>query len=503
MHSSIAKAFAATGHASEAISSYREAIKLTNSRILQAQCFFSIGEAEFRRGAHERAREETRNAFKLLGEKLPRTTIGYLFGILRSNLIFFLVPDRVLRFWSRNQTLELETLGGFHRAQIWTNAQTFSNLSNYFYHTSRGCVLAKHGLDHIVKSECYQVQAYGFRAAGLTWLARSVFGLARKSAEHESIAHASGIYHAYLMVWHWVNGEYQQQEYHASLGLPLLKRNNVPEFDAVHHFSWHMFSMRGNPVKLLEHARKELEIGEGNGDRIVRAFGLYGLAEGLSLQGDAEQGLQLAEDALRELEASNAWTSTIAKIQKSRVLLQIGDYLAAEQLSEQAIRETTTLRFIDLTSAAYPLYVESSLGALWAQVGKGKRLPRGVSRMALMARFCGSLFPNVRPHACRVSGRLAAAKGQAKKACKYFDRAIALTAQMGAHYEHARALIDKSILDYPEANVDRQKGLALLESLGCVLPDAEVEYLGLDRAAHYARAAESRVRQEAELEAGK
>jgi hypothetical protein len=43
----------------------------------------------------------------------------------------------------------------------------------------------------------------------------------------------------------------------------------------------------------------------------------------------------------------------------------------------------------------------------------------------------------------------------------------------------------------------------LLESLGCVLPDAEVVYLGLDRAALHARAAEARARHEAEMEAGK
>ena len=78
---------------------------------------------------------------------------------------------------------------------------------------------------------------------------------------------------------------------------------------------------------------------------------------------------------------------------------------------------------------------------------------------------------------------------------KYFDKAIAAAMKIGADYEHARALIDKSMLDYPEAQSDREKGLALLMSLGCVLPDAEVEYLGFDRSEHHARAAAAREQQ--------
>jgi hypothetical protein len=81
------------------------------------------------------------------------------------------------------------------------------------------------------------------------------------------------------------------------------------------------------------------------------------------------------------------------------------------------------------------------------------------------------------------------AKNKERRAMEYFDKAIAAAEKIGAHYELARTWIDKSLLEYPQAASDRQRGLALLESLGCVLPDAEVEYLSLDRAAHHARAA--------------
>ncbi len=117
---------------------------------------------------------------------------------------------------------------------------------------------------------------------------------------------------------------------------------------------------------------------------------------------------------------------------------------------------------------------------------------RLAQRMARLSRWTGWIFPNNKPHAFRVSGRLAAAKGQSKKAIKVFDKAIAAGQKIGADSEHARSLIDKSMLDYPEAMADREKGVALLESLGGVLPDAEVEYLNIDRQAHHARSAAAR-----------
>jgi hypothetical protein len=91
----------------------------------------------------------------------------------------------------------------------------------------------------------------------------------------------------------------------------------------------------------------------------------------------------------------------------------------------------------------------------------------------LACRLC--LFPNLGPPANRISGRLAFTRGRYRKAEKHFNDAITAARKIGADYEQARALINRSMLEYPESNADRERGLALLESLGCVLPDAEVE----------------------------
>ena len=72
---------------------------------------------------------------------------------------------------------------------------------------------------------------------------------------------------------------------------------------------------------------------------------------------------------------------------------------------------------------------------------------------------------------------------------KYFAKAENSAQDVGAEYEHARTLIDKSNLDYANAMSDRERGLEMLAMLGCVLPDRELEYLGIDRDSHYAQSA--------------
>ena len=153
---------------------------------------------------------------------------------------------------------------------------------------------------------------------------------------------------------------------------------------------------------------------------------------------------------------------------------------------------------LEITLPAFSLFAEAVLGRDWClseeQHSWSDKQRCGWSlTVALMAAV---VFPNNRPHAMRIKGRLAATKAKTKKALRYFCKAIDYAEKHGHGYEHARALIDKSMLDYSEARDDRQRGLDRLESLGCVLPDAEVGYLDIDRKAHHDRAAAVRAEYE-------
>ena len=215
------------------------------------------------------------------------------------------------------------------------------------------------------------------------------------------------------------------------------------------------------------------------------------------------EAAQRAVDILEPLEAACCRTDCSSGA-GSCFAVQSSAYDRAQRLAEKALKflwkEWTLFEF---TLDTYPLYAEALCADRWqrgpqAFSGQQRRL---IARMARRSRIVGLVFPNLKVHALRVSGRACVASGNSRKGKKYFDKAIAAAQKIGAKYEQARATIDKSMLDYPEAKTDRQRGLELLESLGCVLPDAEVGYLDVDRDAHHARAAEARGKTEASFTA--
>ena len=71
-------------------------------------------------------------------------------------------------------------------------------------------------------------------------------------------------------------------------------------------------------------------------------------------------------------------------------------------------------------------------------------------------------------------------RGKRKRAARYFTRAIAQAEKLGANYELARALIDRSWFVNETADSDRDRGLAILEELECVLPLGDQKALGIN-----------------------
>ena len=184
--------------------------------------------------------------------------------------------------------------------------------------------------------------------------------------------------------------------------------------------------------------------------------------------------------------------------------MQSSAYDRAQRLAEKALKflwkEWTLFEF---TLDTYPLYAEALCADRWqrgpqAFSGQQRRL---IARMARRSRIVGLVFPNLKVHASVSPAERALPLEIPGKARSTLTKQLRQAQKIGAKYEQARATIDKSMLDYPEAKTDRQRGLELLESLGCVLPDAEVGYLDVDRDAHHARTAEARGKTEASFTA--
>lgn len=499
LHFYYAKALAACHALVEAELHYRKAADHAGSPLQQASCQYGLGEVQWRRSDFSAAQASFAAGFDEFAERLPRSAAVRVILALWNMAFFFFVPSWFMFRLRRRTRDELAFLTSSHAAMNWITSQI--GVTFYLFHVSRAAVISRCTNDMQIRSEAFSAFGGMIAFAGLRWIGRPIVQRASSCASQIPESGGSGLFNLNLFDFYYVNGDPTVAEQYAYRAVEQLSRSGHHQVTHVHHFLWHMWSVRGDCVRLRHHASEEKRLAEKSDEKVPIAWGMYGLAEGLARAGEFQRGLDLADQAEAALIELGSWTVTIARTQKARVQLQAGQYAAAQATSRQAIREYARLRFLEVTAACVALHVEACLTTAWAADPRriSRRSRRRATFYSWVSLVIGWLFPNTLPHAYRVTARLAAAKGNGNRSRKYFGKAIAAAEKIHADYERARALLDRSILQLPGAEEDRESGLALLESLGCVLPEAEAEVLGIDCEAHHARAAEVRERREAEL----
>ena len=458
----------------------------------------AVGEASWKLGDYRGAAEGLQSAFRELGEKLPSTLLGKLIGIGASICKFHLLPPWLAK--PRRQSRQ-ESLSIAHMYPYYTQIVIHLDVFAATYGTIRGCVVARNSGD--IEASALANSFYGFLLglAGVPILPAQLLAMSKRGAEAISRSAAS-IQSYHLGASAYCCGRLGAAErllYEASQGLA--RADDWRQCMAVHLLR-HTYSHSGNSSQIISCSNREIEIAEQTNERMVKAYGLYGLADGLARNGECEEAIEFCRQAIDILEECNSVFKCIAYQELGRVQMQASDYAESARALETSVKKMFRLRIFEISTPALSLLAEAILANHW--ISKTHSLPFGkrfkAKRLLCYSWIASRFFPNNRAHHFRVSGRLAHTCGRPKKAIKCFEKAVAAASEFGLKYEHSRALIDKSMLDYAEAKLDRQRGLDLLESLGCVLPDAEVEYLGIDRGAHHIRAAAAREKHEAELQ---
>ena len=226
---------------------------------------------------------------------------------------------------------------------------------------------------------------------------------------------------------------------------------------------------------------EESNIALRNDNQLILAYARYGMAEAIAKRGNTDCGLILGQAAVATLIPLNAMVLAVSFVQLARVQICAGDYGSARRSAATAIREIFRLHLLEISSQAFALHAEAMLTESWlSDIQRPSRRTLWKARWsAWMARALGWVFPNCRPSAQRMSGRVAAAAGRLTMARRFFDKAIREAERMGALYELGRALIDRSVLGGAGADSDFCRGLEILDEIQCVLPLAEQTYFGL------------------------
>ena len=470
------------------------AIELAPSPVEQAECSINLASAFEREGKLLESVGQLDRALIFLSQLVPRTTLGEIIGICRSLILIHAVPDlRRSRSLSEAESRKEQLTSLAYSRYIYSAVG--SGIISWVHAFLRNPAVAKFAVNPNAKALAFAAYSFFLAGNGFQRLARRRFRMVQLLMPQVDNDLVRTYIHQYAGAMYFFLGDFANAKIQSMASIPELVRTRDYLLGESYHWLRHTESACGNVTEILKWANLELESAAERNDLVVMGYGHYGLADGFARIGDFAKGISHAKEACRIFADPKIFTLGIAMQELARAQLQASQYAVAQKSWQDCSAYLFRNLFLnELVLDTFSIATEARLGPYWHQ---GPKKPQGSERRtglraARKARMFCFRFPTLRPHCFRVSGRAFAAAGKKRKAVGYFDKAIAAGEKIGAEYERARALIDKSMLDYPNALTDRQTGLNLLESLGCVLPDAEVVYLGIDRQAHHQKSAAAR-----------
>lgn len=475
----LGKSFAGCDRIEEAIVEFKKALSISDKRLEKATCYFEIGVALWTQDKYQEGMAQITLGMREFGERYPKMIVTKLLAGLIGAIQFHFIPNWLRFRLSRLTQEEVSFLSQMYaRLHIMVTREDFYA---YTYVALRACVVAKHSKNENNRAIAYSSYAFMRAMTVASWSASSLLKKVErftKDGERE----LSGLLDFNLGIVRYCQGDFEQATQLLLRSAEQMMRAGSHQRAVSFHMLWHLYSATGDSREIFKYAQSEFETAVSMKHKSYIAYSKYGRAEALAKQGKLVEAKALADAALEILVPENDGFICIGRLQKAKVLIQAGDYADARETLWLAIKDIPKLRTMDISVPAFAAMVESILAGEWVNTKNRIRWKdkRKAGFFAFIARMFGFNFPNTKPGALRITGRLAAAKGKKRKAIKYFDKAIKFAEKRGVRYELARALIDKSMLDQPDAQQNRKRGLDILKEIHCVLPIAEQKYLGIE-----------------------
>jgi tetratricopeptide (TPR) repeat protein len=229
-------------------------------------------------------------------------------------------------------------------------------------------------------------------------------------------------------------------------------------------------------------SRAMIAFGEQTGNSNFRGGGAFGVATALAHTGEYSGAIARSG---RVLEMSpndgSPFLRPVAVTIHGQVLLLASLYEDARRVLEEAVVYLSRRAWhTDWILSSYALQAESILGPTWADPARvvGRQELARARWLVRSSQRAGIAFPNLVPHALRVSARLAWARGDRGRAAALFHRAIDRAEAQCMRYELARALLDASRVIPERADEYRHRSLQILDELGAAVPAAERFWAG-------------------------
>jgi len=473
----LATAFGAAGHPLSAIGVYEELLSGAKDDGRQARTLARIGDLHFRVGNFEQAVSHLDRALVILRRPRPGSTAG---AAIKGALGF--VPVMLPDWLWRGRGLDGSERERAIVAREAYNSATYMWAQRNVFHcahaTARQWLLARQIADPAHLADAYAKHAIFFGFLGLNRVARhasrKALGYAMTDGDPDVVAMARG----HVGMVHYFGAQFRDAEKLLRQALRILdQRGDSWVRLLLYHNLRHLYATTGDLEKEMSCARVEAEIGERVDDPEGRCWAAYGMANALARAGRcAEADVQMRRALAVVAGRTNIIVQPTLLHTYGFVHIQSGDCAAARDVLEQAraIIEKNWA-YVDYPIRTYPLLVEAILGPAWhgGSNGLSAKDVAAAWQVSRRAIFFGKVFPGYLPHALRVRGRAAFARGSRKSALGYFRRAIHAATAIGARYDLARGHLDAARAGDPEAVEHERVGIGLLEELGAVRPEGE------------------------------
>lgn len=463
-----------------AVDSLREfqlALDTADEAFHRSKAHYGIGKCYLRVAKIAEGREHFEKALALLGEPQPKSKVGYLFGMMVYGTDFQFRPKWVRlkkNLHANDEQRDLASEIYFSHCMIVVQTDLFA----YLYSSIQNARLAKHSDSSDAIALAYSKYAFNLSLSG------AMGQILSKPYIRESKARLTQCKSVFVKALTLQNiggsayyaGDLDSAERCFIELQPQLDKTNDWHVGWNIHMRRHIASQRGDALEIEKSSRLEMEFANKINDPIFRAWGLCGLADGLSRRGQFEEAVACGKESVVLFD--KMLTRSVAMQELGRALIQASNYDEAETTLGKSLKFLKAdLFYFDFAIQNFSLYPEAIIGPHWSQgpncVPGAKR--RKASWAAMKARFWALSFPNMRAHTFRVSGRVAAVCGKTRRAIRYFDKALIAAKKFGNRSEYARSLIDKSLMLKDDAARNcRAEGLRLLQELRTVLPAAEI-----------------------------
>ncbi len=472
MYSLLAEAYSGNEKMEQAISAAHSALSCAGSRMEKGKIIAKIAWYEQKRGELREAWKRYDEALSVLGVNRPKSLPFVLLSTQLNLFYFHFVPKPLLKLCLRKRMVDAELpelLCQISYDLAWIVAPrdlfcyiqicSMNAASSRLTQSGNSSAIAKYGMN--------------LGVCGINFLALRYANKAIKSANNDSRPEIVAMARSNISAILLFAGRLNDAEKAAMDSISILERCGDHHASLAYHWLRHIKSVRGQSSKIIAAAEKEIAIAAKTRDNELIGYGYYGLTHGLALCGKIDQAISAGSKSLHLLTQIDSGFRAIAHIEQGFAMMQASRYPeAVESLTTAISIMNKYLHYYEIHMAVFPRLAEALLGPTWNVTTSNTKIVRQARRYARRAKLFSTLFPNIRPHAWRIWGRVHFAGGKPQKARKCFERAIIEAEKLGARYELARSHDDLGRA-FPEFAHHRQQANAILHELEAVIPEAE------------------------------